>query len=465
MTALRLRVATQFGQTVDEAHYVLYGKFFDWSYFDHPPLVGWVHALFQHLPVNELLQARLPAILLSMGTSILIHNYLLEKNVSCRHAFYAVAVLNLTPMYNSMSVALLPDTLFMPLTFLIVMATEKLLKAPGVKSWLQLGLWLGLAAISKYTAALYVIALIFIFVEKKLWRELVRPGLWLGAALALLLTSPVLYWNFKNNFASFQYQTGQVFKFNAEILRNFGSSLAIQIASWGIGPFFVALLGLGVLAGNYRRLRAFNTAFIFASVFLLFFIYISVGEVLLPHWMLMFFVLMIPLAYGHFLERRRFLRTMTIAATISAVLSLTLLFEMGFRVFPAEATAALYEGVTGWDELLKEAANKAQTMNAENKAIAVMNWTLGSRAMYYNRSSLPVFVIDTRHDQFDIWNPRDPRGYDLLVMVEAAKKDEHLAHLNCGTLTAAGEKITYIKNVSVNHFLYYHCANFAGYKE
>ena len=37
-------MAGQFGLTVDEAHYVLYGKIIDFSYVDHPPLVGWVQA-------------------------------------------------------------------------------------------------------------------------------------------------------------------------------------------------------------------------------------------------------------------------------------------------------------------------------------------------------------------------------------------------------------------------------------
>ena len=31
------------GLSVDEAHYLLYAAHPDWSYFDHPPLVGWVH--------------------------------------------------------------------------------------------------------------------------------------------------------------------------------------------------------------------------------------------------------------------------------------------------------------------------------------------------------------------------------------------------------------------------------------
>ena len=60
-TAVRLAVAPTFGLGTDEAHYVLYAKFLDLSYFDHPPLVGWTHALFYYtLGTNEFL-ARLPA--------------------------------------------------------------------------------------------------------------------------------------------------------------------------------------------------------------------------------------------------------------------------------------------------------------------------------------------------------------------------------------------------------------------
>ena len=45
-TAVRLAVAPTFGLGTDEAHYVLYAKHLALSYFDHPPLVGWTHALF-----------------------------------------------------------------------------------------------------------------------------------------------------------------------------------------------------------------------------------------------------------------------------------------------------------------------------------------------------------------------------------------------------------------------------------
>lgn len=468
ITLLRLRVATQFGLGVDEAHYVLYGKILDWSYFDHPPLVGWVQALFQLIPINHLIQARLAAILISVLTSILIYNFLKTKNISETHSLYAVAVLNLTPIFNAMSVALLPDTLLMPLTVLIILSTEKVLQSSSTKNWIWLGLWLGLAGLSKYTAILFVFSLVLIFSYKfsnqKKIKELLKPNIWVGILVAICLISPVLYWNIKNNWISFQYQADHVLSADTSILKNLGASLVMQLLSWGIGPFIVAAIGFFALLKKYKSKKEFSITLIFSAVFLLFFIYAATSEPLLPHWMLIYFILMIPLTYCYFLQNNKYKKILITATVLSALLSFTILLELGFKIFPAKVTASLYEGVQGWDEVLAKANEHLAKIHKPKKALAVMNWTLGSRAMYYNNKNSKVFVIDKRFDQFDIWAAQSSIGYDLLVIIEASKKDEHLAHLNCAQLTEVGEVKTLIKEIPVNHFLYYHCASFSEYR-
>jgi 4-amino-4-deoxy-L-arabinose transferase-like glycosyltransferase len=42
LVLLHLAIGASIGLSVDEAHYLLYAAYPDWSYFDHPPLVGWV---------------------------------------------------------------------------------------------------------------------------------------------------------------------------------------------------------------------------------------------------------------------------------------------------------------------------------------------------------------------------------------------------------------------------------------
>lgn len=453
------------GLTVDEAHYVLYGKYLALSYFDHPPLVGWVQALFHLLPLSENIQARLPAMLLSVLTSWLVYHYLLRKGFTRGHSAVATLGLNLTPLFNSLSVALLPDTLLMPLTILIVQQTEDILERSTVQKWLKLGLWLGLAALSKYTAILYVGALIVIFALKGRWRELLKPGFWCGSLVAAVLVSPVLLWNLKNDFVSFKYQTGHVSGSDSDSLKTFFSSLGIQVASWGLLPFFATLWGHGFMMKSREMLSRSLTEVVFGSVFLLFFVSVAVREVLLPHWMLIYFTLMLPLAVAWALKHFSAVKTLAATFALSGLLSLTLLVETAFHVLPAKAEAGLYHDIMGWPELIDGAEQKLSLIEAPQKAIAVMNWSLGSRATYYAYERSPVFVLDQRYDQFDIWNPTSPLGYDLIVLIEAEKKDEQLARIECESLSEVGDKLTTIKDIPVHHFLYYHCAKLKLVKE
>ena len=45
-TFLRILVIGKLGLTVDEAHYWVYSKFLDLSYYDHPPMIGYIIKLF-----------------------------------------------------------------------------------------------------------------------------------------------------------------------------------------------------------------------------------------------------------------------------------------------------------------------------------------------------------------------------------------------------------------------------------
>lgn len=457
------------GLTVDEAHYVLYGQHLALSYFDHPPMVGWVHALFHLLPLSENIQARLPAMLLSILTSWLVYHYLLKKGFTRGQSSTATLGLNMTPLFNSLSVALLPDTLLMPLTILIVQETEDLLENSSVKKWLRLGLWLGLAGLSKYTAILYVIALVLIFAAKGRWRELLKPGFWCGSLVAAVIVAPVLLWNLRNDFISFKYQTGHVAGANTDHLKTFFSSIGIQIASWGILPFFVALWGHAHIIKQMLKTREMITRYlteaVFGSVFLVFFISVSVREVLLPHWMLIYFTLMLPLAVATALLKYTAVKKLTAVFAVSGLLSLTLLVETAFHVLPARAEAGLYHDIMGWPELIDGAVARLNLVESSTKGIAVMNWSLGSRATYYAYDRSPVFVLDQRYDQFDIWNPVSPIGYDLILLIEAEKKDEQLARVECESIREVGDKLTTIKDIPVHHFLYYYCAKLKSVKE
>ena len=52
---IHLLIAPGLSLGVDEAHYALYGMLPDWSYFDHPPLTGWLQWLALQLGDTELI--------------------------------------------------------------------------------------------------------------------------------------------------------------------------------------------------------------------------------------------------------------------------------------------------------------------------------------------------------------------------------------------------------------------------
>jgi hypothetical protein len=304
-----------------------------------------------------------------------------------------------------------------------------------------------------------------VFIYKNKWKELIKPHFWLGLVLSLVIISPLIYWNIQNNFISFKYQAGHVLTWDSSVFKNLGSSFLVQMLSWGVFPFVFAIYLHYLLIKNFKTwAKNFYIEIFFSSVCLLFFIYVSLTQVLLPHWMLIYFLLSIPLAFATLLNNLKYKNKLILGGLFSSLLSLTLLAELGFSALPIRFTQSAYEGIAGWQNIISTANNKLISVDNPKKAIAVMNWTLGSRAMYYNYENSKVFVIDSRFDQFDIWNPESPIGYDLILAIEANKKDENLAHVDCAEINAIGEYKTYIKDVPVNHFLYYHCKQFKNYK-
>lgn len=459
ITLLRLLAALKLPLGVDEAHYVLYGRWIDWSYFDHPSLIGWVQHLMIKLPLPELLQARLAPLMLSALTSVLIWNYLQKLRLSEAQCVWAVATLNLTPMFNALSVAFLPDTLLMPLTVLVVSKTEDVIKKSDFRNWALLGLYLGLSGLSKYTAVLFIVALAIIFFHQKKLSELLRWPLWGGVCIALICVTPVLYWNLQHNFASFQYQANHVLSLNVNLFKNVFMTTISQVLVWGIGPGLLGFYFYYQLFRQKNKSSHQSILFIFLTVFLLFFTYASLSKVLLPHWLLVFFLLTVPFAFcvDNFRENKiRF-----ILMGFSALLSIIILSEAAFRILPSRWTAGLYRDLTGWSELMNMANTKAETIGVES--LAVLNWTLGSRAIYYSRSERKVFVVDNRQDQFDLWTGFPEKGAHLLIIVEADKQVEQLKHVQCEQLNLVDEKRLKLDQTLINHFLFFHCGHFIGY--
>jgi hypothetical protein len=235
----------------DEAYYWLWSRRPAAGYFDHPPMVAWLAGLSALLPGETGLRL---AFLLCGGLAVLFAG-LAAREVSDdpRAPVFASLLAASAPLLTLTGSLALPDA---PVEAAYAAATWLLLRASGPR-WLAAGGAVGLALLSKYTAALLAPALILLVLwDPELRAELRRPWPWAGAAVAIALFAPCLLWNARHDFVSIRFQLRHGFGRNAD-LRSFAEFLGSQVL--GAGPATLAL-GLAFLLrprnSAQRRLAA-----------------------------------------------------------------------------------------------------------------------------------------------------------------------------------------------------------------
>lgn len=464
---IRLVVSLFFGLGVDEAHYVLYAKYLDWSYLDHPPLVGWLHAPFYYIfGTNEFL-ARLPATLLFAGTSYCCYVFIFKITQSTRLSLCSVLALNCSFMLNALGLMLLPDSILLTLVFLLIFVAEKIVRDKRPLDFVFLGLILGLMGLAKYTAILLVPPLIVFFLMKRRYDIIFSPYMILAAAIALLLIAPVIYWNVMHDFISFRYQGSHVFGSLASSFEYFIVSLAAQFGAYSPFLFVVAVYGFFKVLrdpNDYLRL-----AVLFGGTILVFFMVTSVYERTLPHWPSVFYLLFIPVGTYHLLlSQKKWQKTFLYVAVGASLIGMLLAYaELAGKFIPFPDYKSPFRDIYGYPEMAAKADDiMKRDASSRPEAVAVTNWTMGSRVMYYG---LPyghdVFVMDSRPDQFDIWQTKSPLGYDLLFLNTRFENIDVAGFLRCDHVDIAGKMDLTLNGSKVNSVEYVWCRNYQGVKK
>jgi hypothetical protein len=465
-TLIRLLVAPFFGLGVDEAHYVLYAKYLDLSYVDHPPLVGWVHApIFYLLGTNEFL-ARLPAILIFAAASWCAYLFIMRVTESVKTSLLGILALNCSFMLNALGLMLLPDSLLLLLIFPLIFLAEKIFRENKPRDYILLGIILGLMGLAKYTSILLVPPLIMFFLMKKRYDIIFSPYMFLAALIALVMITPVLYWNYTHDFISFRYQGSHIFGTLATSVSNFIGSIAAQFGAYS--PFLFIIAFYGFLKSFRSHNDCLRLAVLFAGTIMLFFLLTSFSERTLPHWPSIFYLLFIPVGTYYLSQAPEKWKKKFLYFSIGFTLLLTLFAytELAGKFIPFPNYKSPFRDIYGFPAIAEKAdVILRQNSSTTRKAIAVSNWTMGSRTMYY---SLPyrndVFVIDNRNDQFDVWQKNDPIGYDLLFLNTHFHNLNIGQYVNCDRVEAAGKTEIKLNGAKVDTVEFIWCHNYRGVK-
>jgi len=215
-TAARLAFAGGVGLEQDGAHSAEMARHFAWGYFDHPPLHYWLIGLAERLTGSTApIILRLPFILLGAGSTWLMFR-LTAFAFGERAGLWAVlgfsVCLDFTVFVPVMVAPDGPLVFFLLLTALIlarIVLAERELQSPNLW-WAAAGAAGGAALLSKYSAVfLFAGAFLYLVTTRSQRRWLATPGPWLGVAVAIVMFSPVIYWNWQHDWASFAFQASR----------------------------------------------------------------------------------------------------------------------------------------------------------------------------------------------------------------------------------------------------------------
>lgn len=420
-TALRLAFAASTGLGVDESYMVSAGRVLSLGYFDHPPASWWLSWGAAHLFGSEApIVVRLPFILL-FALSTWLMARLGEAVGGTRAGFWAAATLNLSPVFGvTTGTWVLPDgPLDCALTGAALCLVRALPSDGRWRYWCGAGACAGLALFSKYSAVLSIAgALLFLVVsrEHRWWLRRWQPHA--AAAIALLIFSPVIIWNFSHDWASFAFQGARAGGVRFHPLTPFVTLLGEVLF---VAPWF----GLPMLVLGWNALRSRSREQVLAwlaappiVVFSLIGAWSS--QRVLYHWAAPGFLMLFPLLGRYVAERwdRRAVRATIFGTAAFCVVSVTVIgtqvqFDWLRAVMPAKDPTA--EGLD-WTSLRVDLA--ARGVLHPGTVVGVPDWRDAGKIAYALGPAVTVICLNEDSRQFGFAFPAAQRvGDDVLLLI------------------------------------------------
>jgi len=431
--AVRVLLAAGLGPGFDEAYFFSYALHPSLSFFDHPPLVGFLAGYVPHLTgISNAFTIRLAGVFAFSITGLLLYK-LARQFVNESTAVWAMFLFSATPIFFMLAgIFILPDvglSMFWILTLLIFYRI--LFKQPRVWDWLLAGLTTGFALLSKYHGVLLPIFLLLylLFYDRK---KLTSRGLYLYFAVLLIIFSPVLVWNAQHDWISFSALAARAGD-AAFDPRAFGLSLAGQLG-YLTPMIFIPLLFVfyRTLRGAIHKQAAARFYLFFGVLPVLLFLAASVFLPIRPHVTLVgYIILTVPLAemISPAFRQKRWVRLLVSASIVFFVLLLATLFlhtrygilhleklaARGFistRTAEMDATLDMY----GWEKV----ADYLQAHNSSPDSLFLFThrWFLSGEVALATHGKYDVLCFDEQEPRaFGAWNKQaDVLGKDGLCI-------------------------------------------------
>tara|TARA_B100000575_G_scaffold293658_1_gene305798 strand:- start:6429 stop:7829 length:1401 start_codon:yes stop_codon:yes gene_type:complete len=243
---------TNFDLFGDEAQYWLWSKKLDFGYFSKPPFLSWFIwlyiSIFGESFVSLKMMPSLVYFLVAVSLYNLCRNIGLEKlsSLSCVFLFLFIPAVSFSSFFVTTDLFLI-FFWTLSLSFLI-----KIKKSPSTINFILLGIFIGLAFLSKYAAIYFLIScFIYILLDKDFRKAILSNyiGFFLGIICVFIIVLPNIIWNLNNGWVTLQHTSdnANLDDVNISLSRGFAFLLA-QILM--VGP----ILFLGNIV-NFKKIE------------------------------------------------------------------------------------------------------------------------------------------------------------------------------------------------------------------
>jgi 4-amino-4-deoxy-L-arabinose transferase-like glycosyltransferase len=461
------------GLMPQDAYYYLYGQHLSLSYFDHPGMIGYVLRAFTDLFGQAIFVIKLADFIITSLTIISFYklaSYFLSKQKLQR----AFILLTSTIFVSILSFNSTPDV---PLLLFWTLSLNYLYKAifeEKNKYWILGGIAMGLAFNSKYTALFLQIGLIGFLIFSNKYRKLIlSPWVWTSLILSVIVTFPVWYWNYQNEFASFVFQsserTNSISEFKISPKNFFG---AIGHQMFLLLPILFAIISVFTFKYIKRVVLKFKVPQAKTLFLLAFFIPTFVGFFSLTpiywvklNWMMPSYITGIILA-GMFINKK-LLKAQII---ISIVFHLLASFQILFYIVPIKSD----DTWVGWKELAlkteklqKKYPNTFVFSDDNYKTSACLNFFMKEKVYAQNIIDLPALHFDYLDDNLSSLETKNALfiDSDKRFKNNDKKGNQHpLLKKNFERVLELEPIIITINNRKVRKFWVFYCTNYHAKK-
>jgi 4-amino-4-deoxy-L-arabinose transferase-like glycosyltransferase len=256
MTMLRIVYASTIELRTDEAYYWTWSKESVLSFLDHPLGIAWLIRFGTAIFGDTDLGVRFGGIVGMLVTQLLLADIVRRVTHDTRAIVFALLMPEAALYYGLLMSKVAPDIAVIPVSVAMFWSLVRLAQSGDGRWWLLAGLFAGLSLLSKFTAIMFLPAVIaFALVPDWRWRWLRSPYPYLAVLIAIVVFSPVLIWNAQHDWASFRFQLVRATANYGISWRTIGDYVGLQFGLVGFVMLPVLLSGLTLTAWRGYRKR------------------------------------------------------------------------------------------------------------------------------------------------------------------------------------------------------------------